>query len=72
MNLNRRLRALERVVVRPDDERCEACGYVPGSRLEFKVSFDDEADEGPDVCPQCGRPLIIRLSFDNPRDVTGA
>ncbi len=43
-----------------------------GSELEFKVSLGDDPDEGPDFCPGCGRPLIIRLSFDNPREVTEA
>ena len=71
MNLKRRLQALERVVI-PEDDRCGACGYAPGSELELKLSFGDEPDEGPDFCPGCGRPLIIRLSFDSPRDVTGA
>ncbi len=69
MNLHKRLRALEQIVVPPDDYRCEACGYEPGSELEFKVSFAGQSDEGPDVCPECGRPLILRLSFDSPRGV---
>ena len=64
MNLHRRLRALEQNVVPPDDYRCEACGYDSGSELELKVSFADEPDEGPDACPRCGRPLILRLEFD--------
>jgi predicted nucleic acid-binding Zn-ribbon protein len=71
MNLKRRLRTLERVVVPPDDDCCEACGYEPGSRLEFTVSFGDEPDERPDVCPECGRVLVFRLEFDSPRGVDG-
>ena len=47
-----------------DDYGCEACGYEPGSELECRVSFVDEPDDGPDVCPGCGRPLILKLSFD--------
>ncbi len=69
MNLHRRLRALERVVIPPEDDRCEACGYEPRSELKFEVSFAGESDEGPDVCPGCGRPLILRLSFDSPRGI---
>ncbi len=68
MNLKRRLRTLEQVVVPPGGDRCEACGYEPGARIEFKVSFAGEPIDGPDVCPGCGRPLIIRLEFDNPRE----
>ncbi len=51
----------------PSDEDgygCEACGYERESRLECKVSFADESDDGPDVCPGCGWLLILRLSFD--------
>ncbi len=70
MKTRRRLQALERVVIPPDD-RCGACGYAPGSELELKVSLGDEPDEGPDACPECGRPLIIRLSFDSPPGVAG-
>ena len=66
MNLKRRLRALEQIVVPPDDYRCELCGSDLWSELEFKVSFADEPDVGPDVCPQCGRPMILRLEFDEP------
>ncbi len=66
MNLKRRLRALEQIAVPSGDYGCEACGYEPGSRLEFKVSFGDESDEGPDECPGCRRPLILRFSFDSP------
>ena len=66
MNLNRRLQALEQVVVPPDDHGCEVCGCESGSELEFKVSFADEPEIGPDVCPRCGRPMILRLEFDEP------
>ena len=66
MNLKRRLRALEQIVVPPDDCRCEACGYEPGSELKFEVSLDGEPLEGPDVCRACGRMLILRLEFDDP------
>ena len=71
MNLTSRLRALERVVL-PADDCCPACGYAPGSRLDFVMSFGDEADEGPDVCPTCGRALVIRLTFDDVPEITGA
>ncbi len=67
MKLTRRLRALEQVVAPPDDDGCEACGYDPGSPIKFVVSF--EPTDGPDVCPSCGRPLILRLKFNNPRGV---
>ena len=65
MNLRRRLQALERVVI-PADDRCGACGHAPGSEPELKVSFGDEPDEGPDFCPNCWRPLNVRLAFDSP------
>lgn len=58
-------------MVPPDDDRCEACGYAPGSQVKLKVSFSNEPVEGPDVCPECGRRLIIRLSFSDRRDVGG-
>ena len=67
VNLKKRLRVLEQAVDTSDDDRCEACGCEPGSELKFEVSFsDDEEIDGPDVCPGCGRPLILRLSFDEP------
>ena len=64
MNLKRRLRALEQVVA-PTDDRCRSCGYDGRSPLQIKMSFGDEP-EGPDVCPECGRRLILRISFDEP------
>ncbi len=68
MNLKKRLQALERVVVPPDDGRCEACGYAPGLPVKMKVTFrGDNPVEGPDVCPDCGRQLIFRLSFADRR-----
>ncbi len=66
INLKRRLRALEQIVVPPDDYRCAVCGYESVSQLEFKVFFADEPDVGPDACPRCGRPMILRLEFDEP------
>ncbi len=72
MTLNKRLQALERLAVPPDDERCEACGYAPGLPVKMKVTFrGDEPDKGPDVCPECGRQLIIRLSFADRRLIVG-
>ena len=72
MNLKKRLQALERVVPHPDDGRCEACGYAPGLPVKMKVTFrGDNPVEGPDVCPDCGRRLIMRLSFADRRDVGG-
>ncbi len=72
MNLKKRLQALERLSVPPDDGRCEACGYAPGLPVKMKVTFrGDEPDKGPDVCPDCGRRLIFRLSFADRRDVGG-
>jgi len=70
MNLKRRLWALEQIVVPPDDDRCEACGYEPGSELKFEVSFsDDEEIDGPDVCPGRGPAAdpqaVIRQSAGN-------
>ncbi len=59
MNLKKRLQALERLVVPPDDGRCEACGYVPGLPVTQVVTFrGDEPVKGPDFCPDCGRQLI--------------
>ncbi len=71
MNLKRRLRALERVVVHRDDHRCEACGYGTGAEIEFVVAFADEEIDGPDFCPTCGRVLVISLTFDDALDVGG-
>ena len=69
MNLSRRLRALERVVIPPEDDRCEVCACEPGSALKYEVSFGDNVSDGPDVCSGCGWPLILTLSFDSPRGV---
>ncbi len=73
MNLKKRLQALERAVVPPDDDRCEACGYAPGLPVKLKMTFrGDNPVEGPDVCPDCGRRLIIRLSFADRRLIGGS
>ena len=61
------LRVLERFVVTSDDNRCGVCGHVPGSRPKLEVTFDHV--DGPDACPECGRPLVLRLSFNGPQDV---
>lgn len=66
MNLHRRLRALEQIVTPVDHGRCDTCGYVPGAELKCEVYFHDEPLEGSDACSQCGRPLILRLEFDEP------
>ena len=71
MNLRRRLRALEQVVVQRADDRCEACGYGTGAEIEFVVAFTDEEIDGPDFCPTCGRVLVLRLTFDDPPENTG-
>ena len=65
MNLKTRLRALERATLPPDD-RCGTCGYGTGAEIEFVVAFADEEIDGPDVCPACGRVLVLTLSFDDP------
>ena len=66
MNLKRRLDALEQVAAPLEDGRCRVCGYEPGVELEGVVSFAEEPLKGPDVCPVCSRPLILRLEFDRP------
>ncbi len=66
MNLKRRLQSLERVVVSPEDDRCGVCGHVDGVRPTLEVTFDHV--DGPDVCPECGRQLVLRLRFDDPLD----
>ncbi len=72
MNLRRRLQALEQVVVQRADDRCEACGYGTGAEIEFVVAFADEEIDGPDVCPGCGRVLVLTLSFDDRPEITKA
>ncbi len=64
LNLKRRLRVLERAVVTSGDDGCGVCGHVQGLRPKLEVTFDHV--DGPDVCPECGRRLILRLSFDEP------
>ena len=59
-------RALEQIAVPSGDYGCETCGYDAGLELELKVSFANEPDVGPDACPRCGRPMILRLEFDEP------
>ena len=64
LNLKRRLEVLERTVVREDDDRCVDCGLGPGAPVELGLAFEEV--EGPDVCPGCGRTLVLRLEFDEP------
>ena len=40
--------------------------HVPGSQPKLAVTF--EPVEGPDVCPECGRQLVLKLRFDDPLD----
>ena len=69
MNLRKRLQTLERGAVPRDGGRCEDCGFAAGDVVQGKVVFGDEPLDGPDVCPGCGRPLILRLEFDRPGDI---
>jgi ribosomal protein L37AE/L43A len=61
MRLDRRVRALERV--RKPPGCCEACGFDFGAPLQMKLTFDEGTDAGPDECPGCGRPLLLRISI---------
>ncbi len=63
MNLKKRLQALERLAVPPDDDRCEACGYDRTAPARLSLSFAEAPVDGPDACPKCGRQLLIRISI---------
>ena len=62
MNLTRRVRALERAV--NPDGCCEGCSFEPAAPVKLRLSFAEAPVDGPDVCPECGRPLLIRISIE--------
>ncbi len=66
MNLTRRVRALERVA--NPHGCCEGCGFEPAAPIKLRVSFAEAPADGPDVCPECGRPLLIRISITRAHD----
>lgn len=59
LNLKRRLHALERVG-KPTG-CCEACGYAVDAPMHFRLTLAAPPDDGPDVCPSCGRQLLVRI-----------
>ncbi len=62
MNLNRRVRALERV--RKPPGCCEACGLAFDAPMQFRLTFAPFPEDGPDECPSCGRQLRVRISIE--------
>ena len=62
MSLTTRVRALERVVKPPG--RCEACGYEYLAPLQTRLTFAEPPVDGPDECPKCGRPLVVRIAIE--------
>ncbi len=67
MSLTRRVRALERAV--NPSNCCEACGYDRTAPAQPKLSFAEPPVDGPGVCPECDRQLLIRISIT--RDTGG-
>ncbi len=61
MTLTSRVRALERIVSPPG--RCEGCGFDIGAPVKIRLTFAKPPDGGPDECPKCGRPLLVRISI---------
>lgn len=60
MRLTRRVRALERAT---GGDRCGTCGHGCREEARLAVCYGDEPAEGPDVCPECGRPLVLRIVY---------
>ncbi len=51
MSLKMRVRALERVVGRTDDQRCEACGHGPGCGPSSRSPCTTSRWTGPTSAP---------------------
>lgn len=68
MRLGARVSRLERS--RPTEQGCPECGHGSGLPPKFVVRFGDGPGEGPDPCPQCGRPrsVVFKLRFDGPKE----
>ena len=70
MNLARRVRALERTV--GVGTRCDLGGHEPGVVRPVQVSFADKPGDdrlnGRDFCPKCGATLVLRITFEEPRE----
>lgn len=72
MRLASRLRRLEACSAAAGLRRCAACGgpadwhawRPPPGTVPIIVLRDGEEPSGPDRCPACGRPLVIRLEHD--------
>ena len=40
---------------------CEACGIEYKAPVRTRLTFGEAPNDGPDVCPKCGRPLVVRI-----------
>jgi ribosomal protein L37AE/L43A len=53
---------LERVVKPPN--ACDACGYEYMAPVRTRLTFAEAPNDGPDACPKCGRPLLVRIAIE--------
>jgi len=58
-----RLKKLERLT--RTSPVCATCGHDPRFTPRLRLAAPDEALADPDHCQGCGRPLVLRLTFDS-------
>jgi hypothetical protein len=70
LSLRSRVRRIERVAHDHEPgQPCPACGHTPGTpgtpgitTQRMVLCTDDDC--GPDHCPECGRRIVLHLTFD--------
>jgi hypothetical protein len=69
MTLRNRLKKLEGG---SGGEKCSACGFIPGEKIEYIITMRDELPEAepeaplePESCPECGRPLRLDIKWSD-------
>jgi hypothetical protein len=67
ISLHTRVRRIERVAHDHDTSHpCPACGHTPGTpgMAVQRMALCMGEDCGPDHCPECGRRIVLHLTFD--------
>ncbi|MBX3380233.1 MAG: hypothetical protein KF805_09050 [Phycisphaeraceae bacterium] len=73
-SLQQRLDRVSAALTRSTSSKCPLCGWHKGAEIHANISFDIEmadtidsgrADRSKDFCAKCGRPLVLRIEFDD-------
>jgi len=73
-SIRQRLERVSSALTRSTSSKCPLCGWYEGVEFRAEISFATEmadlanptpVDRSKDLCVLCGRPLVIRIEFDD-------